>query len=231
MIPIETVSGHAPMERSTACLTAPYAALPAQRAPEFSHWDVLVDQIRRREPGAVAEFYSVFRTSVRNAVARQLAWQDQEDIVHDTFLTVLGAIQRGEIREPARLMGFVRTVVRRHVAAYIETAVQKRNRHSPLDASLLLTSLESCPEHHCIRRQRDAIVLGALDRVSDRDRQILVRFYYLEQSRETICREMGLTETQFRLLKSRAKARFGALGRKQIRLAKHSVRTGQAEVA
>lgn len=47
-------------------------------------------------------------------------------------------------------------------------------------------------------------------------REILTRFYLHEQSQEEICSEMALTETQFRLLKSRAKARFGELGKKKL---------------
>ncbi len=53
-----------------------------------------------------------------------------------------------------------------------------------------------------------------LTSISRRDREILQRFYVDEQSQETICAEMGLTYNQFRLLKSRAKARFGDLGRR-----------------
>jgi RNA polymerase sigma-70 factor (ECF subfamily) len=52
--------------------------------------------------------------------------------------------------------------------------------------------------------------------LSDRDREILTRFYLDEQTQEQICGEMNLTETQFRLLKSRAKARFGELGRRKL---------------
>jgi DNA-directed RNA polymerase specialized sigma subunit len=50
--------------------------------------------------------------------------------------------------------------------------------------------------------------------VSRRDREILDRFYVQEQTQEQICEEMGLSYNQFRLLKSRAKARFGELGRR-----------------
>ncbi len=56
----------------------------------------------------------------------------------------------------------------------------------------------------------------ALECLSSRDREILVRYYLSEQSREQICREMSLTETQFRLAKSRAKAKLGNTGRKKL---------------
>jgi hypothetical protein len=39
-----------------------------------------------------------------------------------------------------------------------------------------------------------------------------------EQTQEEICSAMDLTDTQFRLLKSRAKARFGDLGKKRRQL-------------
>ena len=52
------------------------------------------------------------------------------------------------------------------------------------------------------------LLLGAL---SARDREILLRFYVSEQSPEQICAEMGITDTQFRLIKSRAKVKFAQL--------------------
>ena len=58
---------------------------------------------------------------------------------------------------------------------------------------------------------------------SRRDREILTRFYLLEQSQEQICKEMDLNDTQFRLLKSRAKQRFSDEGRR--RMAKNNLRT------
>jgi RNA polymerase sigma-70 factor (ECF subfamily) len=57
---------------------------------------------------------------------------------------------------------------------------------------------------------------SVLRELSERDREILVRFYLKEEPQEQICREMSLTETQFRLLKSRAKAKFGEIGRKKL---------------
>ncbi len=52
-----------------------------------------------------------------------------------------------------------------------------------------------------------------MNRMRPRDREVLVRFYVQEQDAAEICRTMDLTETQFRLLKSRAKARLTRLCR------------------
>ena len=63
------------------------------------------------------------------------------------------------------------------------------------------------------RKWLEWLVEAALSRLVERDREILTRYYLHEQSQDRICAEMGLTETQFRLLKSRAKARLGELNR------------------
>ena len=60
------------------------------------------------------------------------------------------------------------------------------------------------------------LIRRVLAELSDRDQEILTRFYLQEQGQDQICDEMSLSETQFRLLKSRAKARFGELGRKKL---------------
>jgi DNA-directed RNA polymerase specialized sigma24 family protein len=42
----------------------------------------------------------------------------------------------------------------------------------------------------------------------ERDRQAMVRFYVRGEPADVVCRELGLTEEAFRLIKSRAKAAF-----------------------
>jgi RNA polymerase sigma-70 factor (ECF subfamily) len=79
-----------------------------------------------------------------------------------------------------------------------------------------LIDIGSNPEVTAIAQQRVDLARSVLERMTSRDREILSRFYLREQSQEQICREMRLTETQFRLLKSRAKQRFAELGRRQV---------------
>src|SRR5438034_9949320 len=84
------------------------------------NWLALVEKIRQGERSGMEELYRVFSRGVRFYLCRQLGPQDLDDKVHDTFLVVVQAIIKGESREPERLMGFVRTVVRRPVAAQID---------------------------------------------------------------------------------------------------------------
>jgi RNA polymerase sigma factor (sigma-70 family) len=113
-------------------------------------------------------------------------------------------------------MGFVRTVVRRQVASFIEEAVQVRKDQTGIEIGTSIPDAAVNPERRVIDDERSRIMYEILKGISRRDREILTRFYLYEQSVEQICSEMRLSETQFRLLKSRAKARFGELGRKRI---------------
>jgi RNA polymerase sigma-70 factor (ECF subfamily) len=182
----------------------------------YAEWVDLVDRIRLNETDGMEELYQLFSKGIRFYLCRQLGPQELDDKVHDTFVVVVEAIRRGELREPSRLMGFVRTIVRRQVAAHIDKVVHTRRDQIDLDSTVRLADPEENPEERAIFTQRTELINRVLGELSGRDREILTRFYLLEQSQDQICSEMGLTETQFRLLKSRAKARFGELGKKKL---------------
>jgi RNA polymerase sigma factor (sigma-70 family) len=129
------------------------------------------------------------------------------------FLIIVQSIQKGELREPERLMGYVRTIVRRQVAAQIDDNVRARRNQADLEFGMTLSDHHPNPERSAIEHQNEELAMRILNSLPKRDREVLARFYLDEQPPDRICREMGLTETQFRLVKSRAKARFGELGK------------------
>lgn len=191
---------------------------PVQNRPPVStvDWAALVDQVKAGSDEGMEQLYKLFSRGIRYYLCRQLGPQELEDKVHDTFLIVVNAIKRGDLREPERLMGFVRTVVRRQVAAYIETAVHTRREQTDLESGITVADGNKNPEQVAMIQEKAELMKSTLEALSPRDRDILVRFYLKEQPQEQICEEMKLTETQFRLLKSRAKAKFGEMGRKKL---------------
>jgi RNA polymerase sigma-70 factor (ECF subfamily) len=188
----------------------------ASRSFPSVDWALLVSQIKAGEDAGMEHLYKLFSRGIRYYLCRQLGPQELEDKVHDTFLIVVNAIRKGDLREPERLMGFVRTVVRRQVAAYIEQAVHNRREQADLESGIAVADRKQNPEQEAMIKQKSELMKSALESLSQRDRDILVRFYLKEETQEQICREMRLTETQFRLLKSRAKAKFGEIGKKKL---------------
>jgi RNA polymerase sigma factor (sigma-70 family) len=181
-----------------------------------SSWPELVQGLRDGDPSAMEDLYRVFSGGIRFYLWRQLGSQDLTDKVHDLFLIVTQSIRSGELREPDRLMGYVRTVLRRQVAGHIHTARQQRRNWFRIDFDSALLDRRPSPEHRAMRRQYRDLARRILATMRTREREVLARFYLEEQSQEEICREMRLTDTQFRLLKSRAKARLEKLCRSSV---------------
>jgi RNA polymerase sigma-70 factor, ECF subfamily len=179
-------------------------------------WHDLVARIHNGDNSGMEELYRLFARGIRFYLCRQLGMQELDDKVHDTFLIVVQAIQRGDLREPDRLMGFVRTVVRRQVAAHIDQVVHSRRDELHLDVGVRVADRHRNPEQDMACKQKTEFMREILRQLSDRDREILTRFYLHEETQDEICAGMNLTETQFRLLKSRAKARFGELGKRRL---------------
>ena len=189
--------------------------------PSSPSWSALVERVRAADPSGLEELYAIFAKGVRYYLWRQLGPQDLDDRVHDIFLIITQSIQKGELRDPERLMGYVRTIARRQVAATIDNVVNARRNEVEVDARINLCDRQLDPERRAIQQQNQEVAMRVLGSLHKRDREVLIRFYLREQTPEQICREMHLTPTQFRLIKNRAKARCTELGQRRF-----SQRTG-----
>lgn len=210
-------------ERSTRATGGTPVTSQIDSSPQSPHtesqWPDLVRRLRMGDRSAMEDLYRVFSEGVRFYLWRQLGPQDLTDKLHDLFLIVTQSIQSGELREPERLMGYVRTVVRRQVAGHIQVARRSRLHTNQLDFGAALPDGRFNPETDVIRQQYSEVALRILSSMRKPEREVLMRFYLQEQSAAEICREMRLTETQFRLLKSRAKARLGKLCQSRLKQA------------
>lgn len=214
-------SKHAPTDVKESSSTTPRGAEapnPVEDDDRSGHvdWGELVKRIQQNDETGMEDLYKLFARGIRFYLCRQLGVQELDDKVHDTFLIVVQAIRRGDLREPDRLMGFVRTVVRRQVAAHIDQVVHSRRDELHLDVGVRVADGRRNPEQNMAFQQKVDFMLEILRQLSDRDADILTRFYLHEETQAEICEGMNLTETQFRLLKSRAKARFGELGKRKL---------------
>ncbi|MBZ5725106.1 MAG: sigma-70 family RNA polymerase sigma factor [Acidobacteriia bacterium] len=199
------------MSASTSLQTEP--DVQSGKSSADPSWSGLVERIRAGDPTGMEELYHIFSRGVRFYLCRQLGPQDLDDKIHDVFLIITQSICNGELREPERLMGYVRTIIRRQVAGHIDYVVEQRRRQGSLEFEMNLSDHRPDPERRIIKRQSEELALRILQSLHQREREVLIRFYLQEQAPGDICRDMDLTQTQFRLIKSRAKARFGELGR------------------
>jgi RNA polymerase sigma-70 factor, ECF subfamily len=179
-------------------------------------WSAVVEQIRAGNPAGEETLYRNLVSGARLFLQRRLGTADVEDRVHDLFLIVVETIRRGDLREPERLMGFVRTVLNRQLSAEISRIVRTRENSISLESAANLTAADPSPEFQADFQQKVDLMKRVLKKMSKREFEVLTRFYLREQPPEQIRLEMGLTATQFHLLKSRAKARLTKLIQRKI---------------
>ncbi len=190
------------------------AILPDANA-ETARLAELVRRVQLGDANGMLDLYECILSGLRPYLARQLRPQDYRDKVHSIFVDVVVAIQHGQLREPERLLGFARTIARRKVSVYIDAAASDRRNQVEIGSLFGLASTDATPEQEMVSREQRELVQRTLARLSEREGEILSRFYLQEQTETQICSEMDLTHTQYRLLKWRSKARFEQLSRKQ----------------
>ncbi len=175
----------------------------------------LVLLVRQNNEAAAEALCLRLLRGIRLLLRRRLGPQDFEDTAQDVMLDVITAIRQDKIRDPEAVAAFARSVAMRKSAAHIGKLITHRARHigSADDLSTVAHSMCALPEQAHLEAERVDIARRALSRLKPREQEILRRFYVEEHSAEQICRDMNLTATQFRLTKSRAKAKFGEFGR------------------
>ena len=150
-----------------------------------------------------------------NVYFRRRAGSDADDLTNTTFLAVVEGLKRKGMVQPESLMGYVGTIAHRQLASHIDEAVRRRREVPPEET---IRDGRTDAEAAAIEDEQRRIMAEQLRAMPARDREVLTRFYVYGQSKEFIQAELGLSETQFRLIKSRAKAAF--VQRVQSRLAR-----------
>lgn len=179
-------------------------------------WSNVVDLIQRGDPAGEETLYRTLLSGARLFLRRRLGSEDVDDRVHDVFLIVVETIRRGELQHPERLMGFVRTVLYRQLNLEIGQVIRRRERSGDISETAHLMAAGFTPEQQAIAGEKVTLMKKVMREMSDRDFEVLSRFYLRDQAVEQICADMTLTPVKFQLLKSRAKARLADLMRRKL---------------
>jgi RNA polymerase sigma-70 factor (ECF subfamily) len=134
-----------------------------------------------------------------------------DDLHQETFRIVLERLRRRGLDEPAGLAGFLRGTARNLVIAEQRKAARRRTEADSegLDRAVHpaagpLASVLHDEEAAIVRR-----LIGELP--TERDRQLLLRFYVAEEEKESICADLGLDSLHFNRVLFRARHRFKEL--------------------
>src|SRR5215510_1142846 len=170
----------------------------------------LVRRIMAGDQLAEEELYRRYRQGV-SFIIRRWVKTEVEDLCQETFRIALEKIRRGEIREPEKLSGFISSLARNLAIAHL----RRPSRHESLNED----EIDPAPNQYdeLLRKERAEIARQVISEMtSERDRQILYRFFIAEEDKEKICADLGLTSLHFNRVLSRALKRFTQLCKKKI---------------
>jgi RNA polymerase sigma-70 factor (ECF subfamily) len=171
----------------------------------------LVLRIRNGCDSSVGVLYSQLLPPMKMYMRRRIG-VDFEDAVQDSFLALLKAIQSGSLDQPAALRAYLCTIMfRRCRLEYSKPRLIELESASVQIGSLKTVNQVFAEFEMASKRQ---YMTDALERLPVQMRIIIEKCFLEEKPKEIIMGELCLTETQFRLLKSRAKLRLAMEVRK-----------------
>jgi RNA polymerase sigma-70 factor (ECF subfamily) len=177
----------------------------------------LVHRIQAGDPAAESELVARFSRGLLLMLRRLVQNAALADDLHqETFALVLAKIRRGEVREPERLAGFIRGTARnlfiadrRKEARYQPLDPGEEEGRSPVPA---LADRGPAPIDRVLAEEEARQVRRLLDELRfDRDRQLLLRFYVSDDSKEEICADLEIEPERFHQVLFRARERLREL--------------------
>ena len=177
----------------------------------------LVSRIRAGDHQAETELVERFgrgvlmilRRSTRNAAV-------SDDLYQDTFRIALEKVRQGDLRDSEKLAAFICSVARNLVIEYFRRPA-KEDSLSDIAEGQGPRASDANQEEALERQEKAASVRQVISELpTERDRQVLVRFYIEEHDKERICADLGLTSLHFNRVLHRARERFRELYQKAL---------------
>ncbi|HEU0124286.1 MAG TPA: sigma-70 family RNA polymerase sigma factor [Bryobacteraceae bacterium] len=172
--------------------------------------EVLLRGIEQDDPDATDHLYAIIRRAMLGAL-RGHHLSHVEDLVQDAYLTVLHAVRQGHVRTPAAFVAYTIGVSRNVRAQFFS-----KNARMDMGDSEPLPHVPDNRKHFTAEfEQADTLeaIRATAACLSPHYRTIIEDFYFSAMTAEEVQARHALTETQFRLFKSRA---IGKL-RKRVR--------------
>lgn len=164
---------------------------------------VLVEALRKKGntdyEAAGAQLYRAIRLMVLKH--GNLSEEDVNEMVHKVFLSALKVIQSRALREPDRLFGYIKEIVKNEITLFYNSrkSIEERDKRYR--------------EHLIKRGQKHELTINGISIESVRRilptlkpeyAEILTRFYFQEQTKDGIMKAMDLNEDGYRNCKHRA---------------------------
>lgn len=166
----------------------------------------LAQRIHAGEVRAETELVARYLRAAHAIARRHCRPQESsvDDIVQDVLTEVLARLRRGAIADPRALPQYLQVSIRNACTAHYRRVTRLHAVESLAGMGVPADPAEL--EMHQERARMLRVLVAELPVA--RDRELLRRFYLLEQSREEVCGALGIEEDHFRRVVHRARQRL-----------------------
>lgn len=199
-------------------------ALLPHRSPVDENTRSLVGRALANDPSAVDKLFRRYRERLRAALRKligpkyRLLQADSEDAAHDAILSALGRLHQFEYRGDGSFLAWLLKSAEFEIIRKIRM-LETRKRTATggivqLDTNVaqVVTSRDAAPDALAQEQELAEQVRQALQKLPDREREVIVLRRYMELDTDEICQELGLpTAGAVRALLSRAQARLAMM--------------------
>ena len=130
-----------------------------------------------------------------------------DDYCQEVFRVAFQALRENRIDNGGKLAAYLWSVARN----LANSDLRRHYRSQTTELSDAIVDAGARPEQQVLRAERARMLREALAQQAPRDRAVLASFYLEDTPKDVICRRMGLSPSQFDLIKFRALKRLRAL--------------------
>ncbi|MCH9648964.1 MAG: sigma-70 family RNA polymerase sigma factor [Deltaproteobacteria bacterium] len=137
---------------------------------------------------------------------------EAEDLFQETFALAVVKLRAGELRDLSKLGGFLSSLARNLATEHYRKVIRRKTDVDSETAEGSSSASGGGQLGEVLRSEEATLVRRTLQELStERDREILFRFYIAEEDKETIAAAYDLDSLQFNRVLHRARQRYKAL--------------------
>lgn len=173
-------------------------------------------RLRNREAETSEHFYAYFKQRLQIKLrARRIREADVQDIMQETLLCVLRAIDNDTIRTAEAFGGYVSGVCDNLLKDFFNGCLSREQLRVDVD-EIDLSDPTPGIETDILRRERQELVQAILDDMSPKNRNLLRAKIFEELSNDEMCARFGASSPDtVRVMLCRARKRFAKACRKR----------------
>lgn len=170
------------------------------------------DALTSEEVQRIAQLYRTYYGTMKRAVSALVTGPDVEDLIQETVLCMMRSIDHWRGLSETQLYAYTYHAARNHAIDYLRA--QKKTLPIPSEAADE-TVWDNSPDARLIRKENIEALYRTLDRLSDRDRSLLLMKYQDHMPDWEIAALLGVKPESVSSLVSRARKRVLKLAEKE----------------